>query len=194
MLQGTGRISRRRALGRLGSALLFPVIPGVVSALVHDDPAPKFRAKTLDGETITNDSLHGKAVLFQFWTTWCPYCKGDLPALERIGQEFAAQGLLVFGVNVGESKKKVKEFLEQSPRSSKVILMQDTNLAAVFEAKAFPLYVLIDAKGNLAGRQEGAGGESSLRHLLRKAALAPHADHDSDNDSASPLQSSPRRD
>ena len=117
-----------------------------------------------------------------------------MPALERIGQEFAAQGLVVYGVNVAESKKKVKQFLQDSPRSSKVILMQDTNLAAVFEAKAFPLYVLIDAKGNVAGRQEGAGGESALRHLLRKAALVPAARAGADSDSAIPLPSSPRRD
>jgi thiol-disulfide isomerase/thioredoxin len=144
----------------------------------------------MDGETITNDSILGKVVLLQFWATWCPYCKRDMPALESVGREFESQGLVVLGVNVGESKKKVKQFLEQSPRSSKVILTDDTNLAAVFEAKRFPLYVLIDRKGNLAGTQEGAGGEGSLKRLLRKAAL----DSAQDPDDSVQLQSSPRRD
>jgi thiol-disulfide isomerase/thioredoxin len=146
----------------------------------------------MDGETLSNDSIRGKTVLFQFWASWCPYCKRDMPALERVGEEFASRGLLVFGINVGESKKKVKQFLEESPRSSKVILMQDTNLAAVFDAKSFPLYVLIDSRGSLAGRQEGAGGESALQHLLRKAALG--SSNDSAGDSGIALQSSPRRD
>src|SRR5271166_5416988 len=166
-------ITRRKALAAIGSGLS---IPAIAFALDHADPAPRFRAKTMDGETITNDSIRGKVVLLQFWATWCPYCKRDMPALEAIGQEFNGQGLVVLGVNVGESKKKVKQFLEESPRSSKVILMEDTNLAAVFEAKRFPLYVLIDRKGNLAGTQEGAGGQSSLRHLLRKAALNANED------------------
>jgi len=143
----------------------------------------------MDGETITNDSIHGKVLLLQFWATWCPYCKRDMPALERIGRDFQSQGLVVLGVDVGESKKKVKQFLEQSPRSSPVVLMEDTNLAAVFEAKRFPLYVLIDRKGNLAGTQEGAGGESALLHLLRKAALSSH----DDSDDTVQLQSSPRQ-
>jgi len=86
---------------------------------------------------------------------------------------------------VGESKKKVKQFLEQSPRSSKVILMEDTNLAAVFEAKSFPLYVLIDRNGKLAGTQ---AGEGALRHLLRKAPL----DSREDSGDGVELQSSPR--
>jgi hypothetical protein len=113
-----------------------------------------------------------------------------MPALEHIGEEFASQGLVVYGVNVGESKKKVKRYLEESPRSSQVILMDDTNLAAIFEARAFPLYVLIDQKGNLARRQEGAGGEGALRHLLRKAALGSIED----SGERLELQSSPRRD
>jgi thiol-disulfide isomerase/thioredoxin len=180
-------ISRRGLVAALAS---IPAMECVALALDHSEPAPNFRAKTLDGETISNDSVRGKAVLFQFWATWCPYCKRDMPALELIGQEFASQGLIVFGVDVGESKKKVKQFLDESPRSSKVILMEDTNLAAIFEARRFPLYVLIDPKGNVAGRQEGAGGESALRHLLRKAALASG----NDSDGRTELQSSPRRD
>jgi thiol-disulfide isomerase/thioredoxin len=181
-----GPISRRKALAAIGSGLS---IPGIILGLDHGEPAPKFRAKTMDGQTITNDSIHGRVVLLQFWATWCPYCKRDMPALEKLGQEFESQGLMVLGVNVGESKKKVKQFLEQSPRSSQVILMEDTNLAAVFEAKRFPLYVLIDRKGNLAGTQEGAGGEGALRHLLRKAAL----DSRQDADDNVQLLSSPRR-
>lgn len=144
----------------------------------------------MDGEILNNDSVHGKPVLFQFWTTWCPYCKRDTPALERVAQAFSSQGLLVYGVNVGESKKKVKQYLQESPRASKVILMDDTNLAAVFEAKAFPLYVLIDPRGNLAGRQEGSGGEAALRHLLRKIALGTTDGSGDDFE----LKSSPRRD
>lgn len=180
-------ISRRRVFAVIGSGL---VIPGIVLGLDHSDPAPNFHAKTLDGETLNNESIRGKTVLFQFWATWCPYCKRDMPALEHISQEFGPQGLVVYGVDVGESKKKVKRYLGESPRSSKVILMDDTNLAAIFEARAFPLYVLIDRKGNLAGRQEGAGGEGALRHLLRKAALGSI----DDSGDRIELQSSPRRD
>jgi len=180
-------ISRRRALTRIGSGL---TIPAIVLGLDHSDPAPKFHAKTMDGESVNNDSIRGKTVLFQFWATWCPYCRRDLPALENIGHEFAPQGLVVYGVDVGESKKKVQRYLEESPRSSQVILMDDTNLAAIFEARAFPLYVLIDRKGNLAGTQKGAGGEGALRHLLRKASLGSI----DDSGDRFELESSPRRD
>ncbi len=135
------------------------------------EPAPKFFAKTLDGERYTNDSLKSKVVLLQFWTTWCPYCRKDQDAVDTLMKEFSDQGLVVLAVNVAESKKTVKKYLADSPRSCKIVLTEDTNLAAMFEAKSYPIYVLIDRNGNIAGRQNGAGGEDELRDLLHKAGL-----------------------
>ena len=66
-------------------------IPAIGLALDHADPAPRFRAKTMDGEIITNDSIRGKMVLLQFWATWCPYCKRDMPALERSARNLAVR-------------------------------------------------------------------------------------------------------
>ena len=135
------------------------------------EPAPRFHAKTLEGEQFNNASVKGKVVLFQFWTTWCQYCRRDQPSVESLTTEFKDKGLVVLAVDVGEPKKKVKKFLEDSPRSSKVVLMEDTNLAAMFATRAYPVYVVIDRDGNLAGRQNGAGGEGSLRRLLAKAGM-----------------------
>jgi thiol-disulfide isomerase/thioredoxin len=153
---------------------LLIAIPGAVAALpAQDTPqkAPNFWAKSLDGDKHTNDSLKGKVALVQFWTTWCQYCRRDQPSVESLTTEFKDKGLIVLSVNVGEPKKKVKKFLEDSPRSSKVVLMEDTNLAAMFATRAYPVYVVIDRDGNLAGRQNGAGGEGSLRRLLAKAGM-----------------------
>lgn len=135
------------------------------------EPAPRFSAKTLSGEKFTNDSVKGKVVLLQFWTTWCPYCRRDQSAVDAIDRDFAGQGLIALAVNVGESRKTVTTYLEQNPRSCRIVLTEDTNLAAVFGATSFPVYVLIDREGNIAGTQRGAGGEAALRRLLSRAGL-----------------------
>lgn len=135
------------------------------------EPAPRFHAKALNGETFTNDSVKGKVLLLQFWTTWCPYCRGEQSLVDDLDREFAGKGLIVLAVDVGESKKKVKQYLEQHPRSCRIVLTEDTNLAAMYAANSFPIYVAIDRDGNVAGVQRGAGGERALRYLLRKAGL-----------------------
>jgi thiol-disulfide isomerase/thioredoxin len=135
------------------------------------EQAPRFTAKTLDGKTFNNDSVRGKVVLLQFWATWCPLCKNEEPIVDQLNKEFADSGLIVLAVNVGESKKKVKKYLADSPRACRIVLTDDTNLAAMYQATAYPIYVVIDREGFIVGTQRGAAGEQPLRHLLRKAGL-----------------------
>ena len=134
-------------------------------------PAPRFTATTTAGEKFSNDSIKGKVVLLEFWTTWCGYCADEAPFVDKISREYADKGLIVLAVNVGESKKTVKKYLEQHPRTCKIVLMDDTNLAAMYAATVYPIYVVIDQDGNIAGTQHGAAGEGALRSLLARGGI-----------------------
>jgi thiol-disulfide isomerase/thioredoxin len=150
-----------------------------VSAFAGDDesqPAPRFRAKTLSGETFNNESVKGRVVLLEFWTTWCPYCHDEEALVEEIDKEFASKGLIVLAIDVAESKKTVKKYLNQHPRACRIVLTEDTNLAAMYQANSYPIYVVIDRDGNIAGEQRGAAGERGLRKLLAGAGLEENAD------------------
>jgi thiol-disulfide isomerase/thioredoxin len=159
---------RRTAAGAL---MVCALAVGLIAANDDRDAAPRFSARTLDGERYTNASLAGRPVLIQFWATWCPKCRGDQSAVDDITRDYADKGLLVLAVDVGESRRTVKGYLGRSPRACKIVANEDTNLPAVFGAKVYPLYVLIDKDGKVAGTQRGAGGEDMLRRLLRRAGL-----------------------
>ena len=104
--------------------------------VMEDDrePAPRFHAKTLAGEQFSNDSTKGKVVLFQFWTTWCPYCKSEEGLVNDLTAEFADKGLVVIAVDVAESKKVVQQYLKDHPRKCHIVMTGDTNLAAMYAA------------------------------------------------------------
>ncbi len=136
------------------------------------ESAPRFTATTMDGEKFSNATVKGKVVLLDFWTTWCPYCNEEAAIVDRLGHEFADKGLIVLAINVAESKKKVKAHLERHPRTSHIVLMENTNLAAMYQATVYPIYVVIDRDGDIAGEQRGAAGEGALRRLLARAGLA----------------------
>ena len=142
------------------------------------EAAPRFHAKTTTGENFNNDSVKGKVVLFQFWTTWCRYCRSEQSLVDDISKEFADKGLIVLAVDVAESKKTVKKFLEQNPRSCHIVLTEDTNLAAMYAANSYPIYVVIDRDGNIVGEQRGAAGERGLRNLLNQAGLKSESESD----------------
>jgi len=160
---------RSRIVGLCIAPALFALC--VFAGSDDGEPAPRFRAKTLTGETFTNESVKGKVVLLQFWTTWCPYCRGEQSLVDDLNREFAEKGLVVLAIDVGESKKTVRKYLADHPRSCRIVLNEDTNLAAMYAANSYPIYVVIDRDGDIAATQRGASGERGLRRLLRLAGL-----------------------
>ena len=158
---------------------LFLTALCVLAGTKAKEPAPRFNATTTAGEKFTNASIKGKVVLLEFWTTWCGYCVTEAPFVDKIDQELASKGLIVLAIDVGESKKLVKKYLDQHPRTCRIVLMEDTNLAAMYQATVYPIYVVIDRDGNIAGTQRGAGGEEGLRKLLARGGLESEDDSDS---------------
>ena len=157
----------------LTAAVLAACLVTLGAAQSDEDgqPAPRFNARTTAGEKFSNESVKGKVVLLQFWATWCKYCRADQSTVDAIDKEFAPQGLLTLAVDVGEDKKIVKRYLDQYPRSCRVVLTSDTNLAAMYAANAYPIYVVIDRDGKIAAERRGAIGERGLLWMLRQAGL-----------------------
>ena len=137
----------------------------------QNQAAPRFRAKTTTGEPFNTESVKGKVVLLEFWTTWCTYCHQEEGLVEQINREFTDKGLIVLAIDVAESKKTVRKYLDQHPRQCCIVLTEDTNLAAMYQANSYPIYVVIDRDGNISAEQRGAAGERALRRLLATAGL-----------------------
>lgn len=165
--------------GALSTALLASAM-GPAAGSNQREPAPRFSAITTTGEKFTNDSIKGKVALSESWTTWCGYCADEAGFLDKICKELAPQGLILLAIDVGESKKTVKKYLGQHPRDCKMVLMEDTNLAAMYQANSYPIYVVIDRDGFIAGIERGAGGEGALCRLIARAGIESPEDSDSD--------------
>ena len=166
--------------GALSAALLINAL-GLAAGSKDKEPAPHFSATTTTGEKFTNQSIKGKVVLFEFWTTWCGFCADEAAFVDKIGKEFAPKGLILLAIDVGESRKTVKKYLDQHPRDCKIVMMEDTNLAAMYQANAYPIYVVIDRDGFIVGTQRGAGGEEALRRLIARAGIESEDDSDADS-------------
>jgi cytochrome c biogenesis protein CcmG, thiol:disulfide interchange protein DsbE len=154
--------------------LVIALVLASVCAFADDEvgqPAPRFRAKTTTGTQFNNESTKGKVVLFEFWTTWCKYCEEEASLVDDIAKEFSSKGLIVLAVDVLEPDQRVKKCLAEHPRSVPIVLTKDTNLAAMYNAQVYPIYVVVDRDGNIAGEQRGAAGERALRRMLKRAGL-----------------------
>jgi thiol-disulfide isomerase/thioredoxin len=149
--------------GSLFSQALFSQSPE--TAKKRND-MPDFKAKSIDGEVLNKFAVRGRPVLLQFWATWCGYCRKDEPVIEKLRKEYSEADLLIVAVNVAEERETVKKYLAEHKRSVKIVYSQDTDLPEMVQPNGFPMYVLLDAEGKIAGVQRGSGGEPSLREML----------------------------
>jgi thiol-disulfide isomerase/thioredoxin len=152
---------------------LVPEFKGPVKANADltGQAAADFKLNSVTGKEFSLQDLKGKFVLLDFWATWCAPCRRDLPAVEKLHQEFHKKGLVVLGVNGGEDSETVNEFLLSSKLSYPILLTPDGGVMQSYRVSAFPTVVLIDADGKIVFYHVGAGGDKALRESLAKLGL-----------------------
>ena len=111
--------------------------------------APNFRLQTVDGTSLALTDLRGKAVILNFWASWCPPCRGETPDLQRLAEATGAAGrLAVVGVNQQESLSTAKSFLTEYSVTYPVVLDADGGVSAGYRiSRGLPITLLIDAQG-----------------------------------------------
>jgi thiol-disulfide isomerase/thioredoxin len=112
------------------------------------DAAPPFRLSTSDGKTVSETSLRGKPVYVNFFATWCGPCRVETPSIVALSKKYAARGLRVVGVDVGENAGKALGFAHDFNVPYVLAVDPDNTTRASYGGGLyFPLHVFIDAKG-----------------------------------------------
>ena len=134
-------------------------------------PAPELTVTDLHGTPITLSSLKGKTVLLDFWTSWCPPCRADGPALEKIYRRYGATDLAIIGISVNEERDVINQYLDKHPHTYPIVLTADNDMPRPYQVNIYPTYIVIDRDGNVTAATEGDKGFADLRKLLKKAGL-----------------------
>jgi len=109
--------------------------------------APDFELQSLDGKTVSLSDFRGKAVLLNFWATWCGPCRAEMPFLQQVHEEWADKGLVILAVNIGEGQSEVEEFMEEFGLSFLALLDTDREVALQYNVRAIPTTYFIDKEG-----------------------------------------------
>jgi peroxiredoxin len=113
--------------------------PGVVT--------PPLELADLDGKTHRLADYRGKAVLLNFWATWCEPCREEMPSIERLRAQLAGKPFAVLAVNVGESAEKARAFATTMPLGFPLLLDRDIKVSRAWGARVLPATYLIGADG-----------------------------------------------
>lgn len=143
---------------------------GGVGAL-RGAPAPDFTLKTIDGKTLKLSDLRGKAVLLNFWATWCAPCKIETPWIVDLQNQYGAQGLQVVGVSMDDEgdTDDVKKFANEL-HMNYPILRGTEDVGNEYGGLEFlPTTYFVGRDGNVTGRVLGLKGRGDMEDNVKKA-------------------------
>jgi cytochrome c biogenesis protein CcmG/thiol:disulfide interchange protein DsbE len=137
--------------------------------------APDFELKDINGQMVKLSDFKGKAVMIDFWATWCGPCQIEIPWFMDFERKYKDAGLVVIGVAMDDDGwKAVKPFVEQMKMNYRVVLGNDHTADLYGGIEALPTTVLIDRDGKVSSRHVGLAGkkefEDAIEKLLQTAA------------------------
>jgi len=118
-------------------------------------PSEDFVLTTLLGEDRSLADYRGKVVFLNFWATWCPPCREEMPSMQVLYDELSDEGLEIVAVNVLEAEDIVAEFVEEHGFTYPVLLDRDGRVSLRYSVRAFPTSYVIDRNGNVIAVRPG---------------------------------------
>ena len=131
--------------------------------------APDWALESLDGEHLTLSGLRGQVVVLNFWATWCPPCRSEMPAIEQVYRTHRDQGLTVIAVNVQEAQEQTQAFVEEMGLTFPVLADRDGSVSTRYRVTSLPTTFIIDRAGVI--REVAVGGPLSRAYIA--SAVAP---------------------
>ncbi len=170
------KILRAILLATLTSAILLAgcstgsktTVPPVAQV---GSPAPDFQLRNLDGQAVSLSDFQGKPILINFWATWCPPCREEMPYLQQAYEEWTGKGLILLAIDIAESPATVRDFLQANKLSLPVLLDTNKDVSQKYGIVAIPTTFFVDKDSIIREKVVGAfaGKQDIDNHLARIA-------------------------
>jgi len=155
-----------RSTGR--AAALWITITLFVGAAIAQDRAPNFSLMTSSGQTVELKKLQGKAVVVNFWATWCGPCRAEIPGMAEIYGKYKDKGVEIVGVSLDDRGwSVVNPFVQKLGIPYPVVLGNDQVVQAYGGIDAIPTTFFVDKKGTVVKKHVGYMSKDDFEKILR---------------------------
>ncbi len=110
-----------------------------------------FNLLDLSGNQASLSNYQGKVIMLNFWATWCPPCRNEMPSMESLYKKMKDKNFVIVAVNIQENSSTVKSFIQKNRYSFPVIIDEKGEVAAKYQIRVIPTTYIIDTKGKIAG-------------------------------------------
>ncbi|MBI2887255.1 MAG: redoxin domain-containing protein, partial [Chloroflexi bacterium] len=130
------------------------------------EAAPDFVAADLSGNPVRLSDFQGKPVWINFWATWCPPCRAEMPEINAAYKEARAAGLALLAISVSEDRNIVATYLQQTGVAIPALLDREGLVASRYGVSGFPTHVFIDREGVVRDIRVGGLNQRAIRERL----------------------------
>ncbi|MGP1444164.1 TlpA family protein disulfide reductase [Treponema sp.] len=125
---------------------------------IYEEPIdlPLTSVAKLEGGSMNADAFKGKITLLNFWATWCPPCRAEMPSIERLYAQTKNSAFQIVAVNVGERQAQVASFIEKNKYTFPIYLDESQQLSSIFAARGIPSTYIVDKNGKVIAARIGA--------------------------------------
>lgn len=131
------------------------------------EDAPPFDLTLFNQETLSLADLDGKVVVLNFWASWCPPCRFEMPDFEAAWKEYRDQGVVFVGVAVSDSEEDARSFAEETGVTYPIGLDGEGVTSVAYEVTSLPTTVFIDREGRIVRRLAARANMGALKIFLR---------------------------
>lgn len=128
--------------------------------------APEVKVALLDGRETSLEQLRGKVVLINFWAAWCPYCRHEMPDMERFYRDHRAQGFEILALSQDDAPEPVRQFMAKESYHFPVAMAEVGHAAAFGGVSRLPTSFLIDKQGRIRKKISGQVHYARLEELV----------------------------
>jgi len=118
-------------------------------------PAPQFSLQDIDGETHRLSDYRGKVVIVNFWATWCPPCREEMPSMQRAWKRLQDDDVVILAIDVGEDEDTIFTFTADYPVDFPLLMDSDSRVTGEWPVRGLPTSFVIDPEGRIAYRAIG---------------------------------------
>jgi len=118
--------------------------------------AKDFTLEDLEVSAVSLKDFQGNVVFLNFWATWCPPCRVEMPAMEKLWQKFKQEDFVILAVDLRERKEKINSFVKTNGYTFPVLLDSMGAVANTYGIRAIPTTYLLDPEGRIVGKALGA--------------------------------------
>ena len=161
-------VSLNLTAARAQSKIDYKVVP-ILQPMKDAAPTPELTLATPEGKKISLKDFRGKLVLLNFWASWCVPCREEMPAMEKLYQEFKDKNFVVLAIAVKDSKTDTLNFVKELKLTYPIGLDPDAKVGQEYGAWGLPVTYLIGTKGEGLARGWGPADwhSSAARKLIK---------------------------